>query len=187
VPDSVVAAQLAYFIDREPLGRRRLAQKTGLTEMAVRIELERMRDQQFVTLGRAGVELTLPGHQHFAPILDRVRAIEPVDLTNLRVDTVALAAQIVGKTRDPVWSLRDTAVREGATGLLLLRFGPDGWAFAHNEEPARLQNRLDAETLETMFPGAAPDELLIIVSAPGRGPAGLGLWRVLLAVLALAK
>jgi hypothetical protein len=181
--ESVAALQLAYHAGRSRLGRRRLALRTGLTEMSVRIELERMRERKLVKIERSGVELTSAGRRRFAPFLEPIRAIAEVRLTSLHVDDVALAGHLASGKTDPAWTLRDAAIREGATGLLLLRFGPDNWCFAHDDEPVRLHNPQDAATIRTAFPEPHPNDLLLIACGPDLGSAGRGLWRALLTVL----
>jgi hypothetical protein len=181
--ESVAAVQFAYHIGRSRLGRRRLALRTGLTEMAARIELERLRDRKLVVFGRSGVALTAAGRRRFARFLEPVRSVTEVELTSLRIDDVGLAAHLAGGKTGPVWTLRDAAIREGATGLLLLRFGPDGWCFAHDAEPIRRRNPQDATAIDETFPDRRKEDLLLIASGPDLGRAGLGLWRVVLTVL----
>jgi hypothetical protein len=185
--ESVSALQLAYHISLARLGRRRLGLRTGLTEMTVRIELERLRDRRLVRLHRSGVELTPAGRRRFAKFLEPIRSIAEVELTSLRVDDVSLAAHLATGDAGPVWALRDEAVREGATGLLLLRFDSDSWRFAHNDEPIRLQNPHDAATIDAAFPDPHPEDLLLIASGPDLKNTGLGLWSALLTVLAASS
>lgn len=183
--DESVALQLAYHISVARLGRRRLAAQTGLSEMAVRIELERMRDRGFVRLARSGVELTAAGRRHFRGLLDRIVRVGPVGLSpSLRLDDVALAAHLTSGVPDSVWAVRDAAVREGATGLLLLRYGPRGWAFAHDGEPVGLRNPRDADAIGAAFPDPSDGDFLPIAFGSNAKDAGLGLWRAVLVLLA---
>ncbi len=181
--ESPAALQLAYQISGARLGRRRLAHRTGLTEMSVRTELDRLRDRKLVRLQRAGVDLTPAGRRRFARLLDPIRSVAQVELTSLRLDTVGLAAHLAAREADPAWALRDEAIREGATGLLLLRFGHASWSFAHDGEPIAPDNPEDARTIEAAFPGPSAGDLLLIASGPDLKRAGLGLWRAVLAVL----
>ncbi len=184
VEGSAAVLQLAYHISHARLGRRRLALQTGLTEMTVRIELERLRDRRLVRLQRSGVELTPAGRRRFARFLKPIRSVAEVKLTSLRVDDVGLAAHLAPGDTGPVWTLRDEAVREGASGLLLLRFGPKGWSFAHNDEPIHLHNKRDAATIDETFAEPREGDLLLIASGPELKRAGLGLWRAIFTVLA---
>ncbi len=181
--ETVAALQIAYHVSGGRLGRRRLADVTGLTEMATRIELERLRDRGLVVLPRSGAELTPAGRRRFAPLLNPIRSVAEVSLTSLRVDDVNLGAHIAERMIGPAWDLRDHAIREGASGLLLLRFGRDGWAFAHNEEPVRLHNKDDASKLDKAFPDPQTGDLLVVASGPDIGRTRLGLWRVILHTL----
>jgi len=183
VEESVSALRLAHHISTSRLGRRRLALRTGLTEMTVRIELERMRSRGFIRLRRSGAELTTSGRRHFGPLLDPIRSVAEVELTSLRVGDISLAAHLARSKMGPVWTLRDEAVREGSTGLLLLRFGRDGWSFAHDDEPIRPDNPEDTRTIDTTFPEPSEGDLLLIASGPDLRSAGRGLWRVVLTIL----
>ncbi len=180
--DTIAAAQLAYHAHTARLGRRRLALRTGLTEMAVRIELERLRDRGFVELARTGVVLTEAGERHFRPLFAAIRSVTRADLSSLRIGDVHLAAHVAADSGDPIWELRDAAIREGTTGLLVLRYAEDGWVFAHDGEPVRQRNPADAETLANEFPQSAEGDMLIIAAASDLRCAGLGLWRVLLRI-----
>ncbi len=181
---SAAALQLVYHIHQARLGRRRLAQLTHSTEMSVRTELERLRARGFVRLDHSGVSLTDAGLQRFAPLLGFVHSVADVVLTSLYIDRFALAAHLAAVEPGPVWTLRDASIREGATGLLLLQFGPDGWSFAHNGEPIHTRNVRDAETIGSTFPDSAPADLLLISAGPVPRSAGLGLWQVVLTLLA---
>ncbi len=186
--DEAIALQLAYHITTARLGRRRLATQTGLSEMAVRIELERMRDRGFVRLLRSGVELTAAGRRHFRVLLRPIVRVGSVGLSpSLRLDDVGLAAHLTVGATDSVWAVRDAAVREGATGLLLLRYDPGGWAFAHDGEPVGLRNPRDAEAIGAAFPDPGDGDLLPVAFGPDVKGAALGLWRAVLTLLARAR
>ncbi|MGB2982816.1 MAG: hypothetical protein WBC63_03010 [Candidatus Bipolaricaulia bacterium] len=181
--ESGTTLQLIYHVGLEGLGRRRLAESTGLSEMTVRLELERLRERGYVDLKRAGPELTNQGRHHFAPVFERIGAVQALELTTLRLDAVALAAYSFLKESPPAWAIRDVAIREGATGLVLLQYSESGWSFTHDDEPVRLRNAHDALTIETAFPDPACEDGLIIASAPDRRLAGLGLWGAIGGVL----
>jgi len=177
--DPAIRLQLIYYVGKAHLGRRRLAAVSGLSEMSVRLELQRLRDAGWVTIDRSGVELTKSGRRRFASVLNRIRDVCEVDLTSLRLDACALAGLVATHERSAVWAVRDLAVREGATGLLLLRFSALGWSFSHDGEPVAERNPTDAGTLATTFPEATADDRLVVAFAPDLGSAGLALWRVL--------
>lgn len=186
--DPAVRLQLVYHVGRAHaakghLGRRRLATVSGLSEMSVRLELQRLRDAGWATLARSGVELTKSGRRRFASVLDRICAVHEVDLTSLRLDACALAGLVAGPVREPAWTLRDRAIREGATGLLLFQHEANGWCFAHNHELIETHNPTDAVTIRDAFPKAGQRDRLILASAPDRRRAGLGLWHVINAIV----
>lgn len=186
--DPAAGLQLVYHIGKaraakKHIGRRRLASISELTEMSVRLELQRLRDAGWVTVDRSGIELTESGQRRFSSVLDRIREVREIDLTSLRIDTCMLAGLVAAPTSDSAWTLRDHAVREGATGLLLLEYEASGWCFTHNHEPIVVHNPEDAETVRAAFPEAGQQDRLILASAPDRRRAGLGLWHVIRAIV----
>lgn len=177
--EPAVALQLAHHISLSRLGRRRLALVTGLSEMAVRIELDRLRDRGLIRIERAGVELTDAGNAHFAPLLESIRDLCEVEFTSLRLGQVALAAHVRAEELSAAWILRDRAVREGASGLLLLSWNQDAWRFAHDGEPITVRNTRDARTIAKSFPDPREGDRLVIAFGPTLQQASLGLWHVL--------
>ncbi len=174
---SLVALQLAYHITRERLGRRRLAKRAGLTEMVVRAELERMRSSGWIRIQRAGVEWTSAGKRAFAQLLDPIRHVDDLSLKSLQLDRAQIGALLSDSTPPPAWQLRDAAIREGATGVMLMLHDATGWVFSHDFEPVRQRNPEDADEIERVFADAGEGDLLLIVFAPARRQAGRGLWR----------
>ncbi|MBU0595637.1 hypothetical protein KJ567_03025 [Candidatus Bipolaricaulota bacterium] len=177
--EAAAALQLAYHVGRSRLGRRRLALATGLSEMAARVELERLRDRGLIRIERAGVELTDAGSAHFAPMLEPIRGICELALTSLRLGLVALAAQVRAEERSAAWILRDRAVRGGASGLLLLAWDDAGWRFAHDGEPVSRRNARDAAAIEYAFADPQDEDRLVIAFGSTLPQASLGLWHVL--------
>lgn len=174
--------QLVYYVEREGLGRRRLAERTGWSEMTVRLELERLRNEGLLELSRAGPRLTALGRRRFGPSFRRIRDVRSLDLTSLRVDAACLCGHVREGETPNAWIARDAAIRAGASGLILLGFGEDGWTFAHDGEPVDGQNPGDAERLRTAFEGAETGDVLLLSFGPTAAAAGRGLW-VLLADL----
>ena len=180
-----VTHQLIYLVAKEKLGRRSLAQRTGLSEMTVRLELERLRDKKWVALSKPGVTLTNTGRKQFAGLLALVKAVKELSLTSLASDKASQVALVScrGRGGQPAWWYRDHAVREGASAMVLLRYATYGWRFAHDMERIGIQNAGDERVIESAFPEREEGDLLIIVSAPDRRRAGLGLWRVITELL----
>ena len=177
---SITALQLAFLLQDERLGRRRLAARTGISEMTVRLELEQLRTCQLVRLDRQGCELTDEGLRTFSPVLGLVVKVLPVELTGLRIDVVSLAAHLRGRDHVPAaWKLRDEAIRAGASGLIMLSRHEGEWTFSHDQELVRVQYLNDAEQLEQSFPEANPNDFVLIASGPDRSVCAQGLWRAI--------
>ncbi|MFC2081617.1 DUF4443 domain-containing protein [Candidatus Bipolaricaulota bacterium] len=183
--EAVTALQLAHHISRSRLGRRRLALATGLSEMTVRIELERLRDQELVLIERSGVALTSAGNSHFEASLNPILGIHSVELTSLRLGPIALAAHVRVPECSAAWVLRDLAVREGASGLLLLARNGGEWRFAHDEEPLQVNNPEDAMAIEQAFPAPNSGDRLVVTFGSTLQLAGQGLWSVLAEITSL--
>jgi len=184
---STTALQIAFMLRDERLGRRKLAERSGLGEMVVRLEVERLRDQGLIQLDRAGCRLTPKGIRRFGPLLNPVRRVIPVDLIELRMDGVHLAAHLIahraGFLDGPsAWTLRDAAIREGATGLISLSWSGTDWTFAHNAEPVRTLNPKDAERLAETFPEPGPEDSLLVAAASDPVSCSSGLWAVIRAL-----
>jgi len=177
---SAIALQIAFMLREERLGRRRLAKRVGLGEMAVRLELDRLREAGLVHLDRAGCRLSPKGVRAFRPFLDPVRKLIPVDLAELRMDEAHVAAHLaMGLDGPSAWALRDAGIRAGATGLISLTRIEDEWAFSHNGEPIRAQNPRDAEQLSSRFPNPAPGDSLLLSAGPDLAMCTSGMWTVI--------
>lgn len=177
--ESSVTLQIVFSLGQGRLGRRRLAGCTGLSEMEVRLELERLRGLGDVNLRRSGAELAQAGRARFAPLFERLHSVFELELVSLQLDAVALAALLSVEERSPAWAFRDQAVREGATGLVLLRFGKEGWSFTHNDEPIGAHNPQDEAVINAAAHRAGRGDRLVIAFGPDRRRTGLGLWRVI--------
>lgn len=172
-----------YAIERQRLGRRRLAAAIGSTEMATRLELERLRDAGHVELTRAGPRLTAAGRRSFRFLFDAVLEVLPLTLATLRIDEGCVTARLSGTTAPPAWEARDAALRAGASGLLVLVRASNAWAFAHDNEPVALRNGEAAATLEEAFAHSTPGEHLLISFGPDHAAAARGLWGLLAEIL----
>jgi len=182
-PTDGTTLQLVFLVSGEHLGRRRLARRTGLSEMTVRLELERLRDAGFLTLGKSGATLTNSGKERFALLLSHVKRVIEIALLPLAQDAVTQAALLSCPTARPPWWYRDLIIREGGSALILIHYRPEGWCFSHSEEKVSDQNPHDERMIEGAFPLRREGDLLLIVSAPDRKSAGLGLWRVITEIL----
>ena len=182
-----ITHQLVFLLARESLGRRSLAQRSGLSEMTVRLELERLRDEGLIASVRTGVTLTDSGKSRFRPLLAHVRVLKELSLMSLAWDEITLAALISQTERHPVWWYRDQAIRQGATAMVMLRYAKEGWCFAHDMEAIGVQNPHDELVIEQAFSTKTTGDLLVIVTAPDRLRASLGLWSVITELLSTAE
>lgn len=180
---SPILNQLVFLLSQERLGRRSLACRTGLSEMTVRLELERLRNEGFVTMAKSGVALTNLGRERFLPLLSSIKGFQQLALTTLARDTVSVGALLPYKETGPAWWHRDHAIREGASGMVMLRYEQKSWCFTHNLEEIGTKNKHDERVIEATFPTQKEGDLLVIVSAPDRRRASLGLWRVITELL----
>ncbi len=179
-----VTLQLVFLLSRERLGRRRLARRAGLSEMTVRIQLEKLRDQGFLVLDKSGGALTSAGRERFAPVLDHVADVQQLSLYSLAQDTITVAALLSDtEQQHPSWWYRDHAVRGRASAMILIRCCANGLCFSHSKEQVGVHNPRDERLIEGAFPFRREGDLLLLVSAPGRKSAGLGLWRVITEIL----
>jgi DNA-binding transcriptional ArsR family regulator len=175
--------QLVYWIDRAKLGRRRLSEATGLTEMAVRLELDRLRDAGLVEIRRIGPRLTAAGAQRFRELQRCLVVLKPLELSTLRIAPHCVGAHVVDACLPAAWEARDTAVRAGAAGLLCLRRMAERWVFAHDHESIEEKNRADAEVLEVAFGGANEGANLLLSYGTTERGASDGLWALLAEIL----
>jgi DNA-binding Lrp family transcriptional regulator len=178
-----ITLEVAFLLEEERLGRRSLARRTGLSEMTVRLELERLQKKGLITTDRRGVTLSALGGKRFSPLLKHIKQVAEPSLHSLAQDTITLAALLSCPTARPPWWYRDLVIREGGSALILIRYRREGWRFAHNEEKVSDQNPRDERVIEGAFPLRREGDLLLIVSAPERKSAGLGLWRVITEIL----
>ena len=178
-----IMLEVAFLLKEERLGRRSLARRTGLSEMTVRLELERFQNKGLITTDRRGVTLSALGGERFSPLLTHIKQVAEPSLHSLAQDTVTQAALLSCPTARPPWWYRDLVIRQGGSALILIRYRPEGWCFSHNEEKVSNQNPHDERMIEGAFPLRREGDLLLIVSAPDRKSAGLGLWRVITEIL----
>lgn len=187
-----LAGGLAWLLHQHgPTGRRSLAKASGLGEIVVRQEVERLERLGLVAIDRRGARLTARGREEFAAILARVKGVRELQLRGLALDRFTLGAVVAragGAEAGPAgrrasWQLRDLAVREGASGVLLIAYTASALRFSDSSEPVGARNPEDAALLREGFPGLEEGDLLVLVCAAGRGAAYLGLWRIILELI----
>jgi len=181
-----VTFQLIFLLYEQKLGRRTLARCTDLSEMTVRLEMDRLREEGFLAVDKQGAALTALGKERFASLFT-VRALQEISLTTLAKDAVNLAALLSCPAARPPWWYRDHAVREGASAMLLIRCCVDGLYFFDSKEQIGTHNPHDEQVIKGAFPFRRKGDLLVIVAAPDRKRAGLALWRVIGEILSEAR
>ncbi|MDY6766523.1 MAG: DUF4443 domain-containing protein [Candidatus Nanohaloarchaea archaeon] len=181
VPRYYAVAAL-YHIGNEEIGRRRLAGEIGLTESKTRTMLDHMRDAGYIT-ARETLTLTEEGATIYDELEDRIKQIAPVDLTYLGVDDTSLAALVSDTEVEDEVMLRDEAVRAGATGMTVLHYDGGFHLPSDPGEAAPKEGQDDLDHLDETFSGAAPDDIVLVVSAGEIEAATAGLWRTVLSIL----
>lgn len=177
-----IADQLAWLLNRRRWGRRSLARTTGLGEMVIRQELERLRSMGLAEMDRRGTRLTSRGRREFATVIARVEDVKELDLQELGLDRLTVGALIGGAVGGgSSWQFRDLAIRAGASGAILIACTSKGPRFGDSGELLAARNPHDAALLRESFPAKVGD-LIVLVSAPDRRRAHLGLWQIIGAI-----
>jgi len=177
--------RLVYALDQRTLGRRTLVERTGISEMTVRTHLNKLRRAGLVKMAKAGTTLTPKCLETFEKLFECVISVGELELEELALDHHNAAAVVRRlETLRESWRYRDAAVREGATGALLLVKRPDGWGWCEDPTPLGEQNPHDAPYLEHCVK-AHPGDGLIIAFGPSVEPARRGLWSVLVELFPL--
>ena len=176
--------QLLHAIRDEPMGRRTLVEKTGISEMTVRTHLNRLRDAGYVRMAKAGTTLSETGKASLENLFERVVEVRELRLSDLSLDRFNAAA-LVKRSEEALHKsliLRDAAVRAGASGAILLLKESGGWVFAEDRVPVSNQNPKDAELLaKTMH--AQDGDVVIIAFGPTFRVAQAAIWNVIIQFL----
>jgi DNA-binding Lrp family transcriptional regulator len=179
-----IAYQLLYELRATPLGRRTLVKRTGLTESAVRTELEKLEARKLVSFSKLGTALTARGRRFLSEKLSAIIDIREAQLKNLMLDRYGRMA-LVRRAADGLsaWLYRDIAVREGATAALFLAKRKGVLRFVEEREALAKKNPDDSRLIEQAFPAMKNDDLIIIAFGPDPGAAARGLWAILRALV----
>ncbi|MFB6292012.1 MAG: DUF4443 domain-containing protein [Candidatus Nanohaloarchaea archaeon] len=167
-----------YYIGSEDIGRRRLAERLGLSESKTRTMLDHLRDAGYVTADDH-TKLSGNGEELYSDSLSRVKRIERLELEEVAVGDINVAALVMG-AESRIGSgleVRDEAVRAGAEGMTVLHF-EDGFKF-----PGEQLGEEELEELDEEFDDAWKGDALLISSAGSVEKAVAGLWRALFYVL----
>ncbi len=177
-----VAAALLFALEAGPLGRRTLVERTGVTESTVRTHLNKLRERGWVQFAKPGTSLTGAGREAFAPLFRAVRDVETVDLVELELPGVQLAAHLRAPDGEASWAVRDRAIRGGADGAVLLRYD-DAFRFLDTRDSLRAP-RAEA-ALASAFPDVRPGDLVLVAFGADFAPTARGLWRMVVELLDL--
>ena len=172
--------QLLHAIKDEPLGRRTLVERTGITEMTVRTHLNKLRDAGLVLMAKAGTGLSEAGKASLETLFERVVEVRELNLHDLSLDRFNATA-LLNRSADALEKslhLRDAAVRAGASGAILLIRERDGWVFAEDRVQVSKQNPRDAELLSKKM-SAREGDVLIITFGPTLRVAQAAIWNVI--------
>lgn len=178
---SPLTLQLVFLLQDKILGRRTITDLIGASESSVRTELEKLRKNGFVEMKKRGTYLTERAREAFSHLLEIVLDVKNVDFDQLVLDDYSLVALIRGidELRWEVWRYRDLAVREGATGMVLLKVDQNQLQFADTGEKITTKNSEDAVKLEKHFPQWKKGNYFIIVFGPDKLPVERGLWQII--------
>ncbi len=185
MPNGKLNSQIAYLISQNVMGRRTIAQVTGYTESVVRTQLEKLQDKDWVKMSKQGTELTAEGRRRYREVLEKVKGIKNLCLGKLRVDKFNMACRIEVDEKLKTWSVRDLAVKEGASGAVFISCINNQLKFADSEQNLSEQNPQDANAIKEAFPNRKSGELIAIVFGPDKGSANQGLWKIITELLGM--
>lgn len=178
-------SQIAYILNQNRLGRRTLAKKTGYTESVIRTQLEKLQNQGLVQMTKLGTELTQKGKKVYKKVLEKIKGIKPLELGELQVDKINLSALIEGVDNFKTWSLRDLAVKKGATGAIFISCIDDELNFTDSDQKVVKRNPQDVQIIKKAFPQRYDQDLILIVFGPKRCEVNRGLWEITIKLLGI--
>jgi predicted transcriptional regulator len=180
--DESYALLALHFLGNEEIGRRRLAERLGLTESRTRTMLEHLREAGFVKAGDT-MELAGLGKKIFSEMDEKIHKIQEVELENISMRGENIAALMRNVEIESSIRIRDEAVRGSARGMTILTYD-DGFNFPEEQKPDTDEILTELVHLEDRFP-AGKDDKLLISSASDIEDAKSGLWSAVSAVLDL--
>ncbi len=175
---------LLFHLRRGPLGRRTLVERTHWTESVVRTELEKLEALGWVEFAKPGTFLSDAASAALGEFFARVPRVAELALVEMGLDRHACGALVRGVTRAPkTWQLRDAAVREGGTGILLLSREPSGLKLTDVDASFSRRNAHDAARVESALGPSEVGDWVVIVFAGDASRAAAGLWRALMDIV----
>jgi len=112
--------QVIFLLGTSPVGRRKLAQELGSTEMKTRSLLKEMQKKGFVQFEKQGCVLTARGKREHTKISSLIAEFKQLNFGRDALDTACVGAGLKKNPGLPAWEVRDLAVRGGATGAFVL-------------------------------------------------------------------
>jgi predicted transcriptional regulator len=181
--DTSYAVLALYYLGNEEIGRRKLADRLGLTESRTRTMLEHLRVEGLVEAGKTMNLTTSRGEELFGEINGKLVEIREVDLENISMRGENITALMRDVNVKSSIRVRDEAVRGGARGMTILTYD-ERFNFPEEQKPDSEKIEAELEHLEEQFPAERGDKLLIS-SAENINEAKQGLWNAVSAVLDL--
>ncbi len=175
-----LALHIVFVLSYRPLGRRKLTSRTFASESKVRTCLEKLRNKKLVRMEKEGTKLTERGRSFFAPLFESVGGPSKIDLSNVGLSETGMSAGLKGLEDldyEP-WKCRDLAVKEGASGSLILKIDED-LTFADTGEEVGAKNPKLRSKITDRFGGWRDFDFLVMVSGPDYESADRGLWRII--------
>ncbi len=172
---------LVHHLREGALGRRTLVERTGWTESVVRTELEKLEAHGWVGFAKPGTSLTPQASERLAGFFDQVPRVERLGLAEIELDRSACGALVRAHADPPkTWQVRDSAVREGASGILVLRKEPSGLRLLDVDASFSRRNPHDAARVESALGPCDVGDFVVIVFAADPGRAMAATWRALI-------
>jgi predicted transcriptional regulator len=162
--------------DEGPMGRLELSRELGIGEGTIRTIIRRLTKAGIITTGEDGCRLTRKGVTLYNRLRKKLSRVQPVDAHELSLDKTSAAIVVKASGGLVRWGVeqRDAAVRAGATGACTLVYKNGAYLMPTGSADSRL-NPADklARVLSELF-APSDNDVLIIVSAPGKELAGYG-------------
>ncbi len=163
--DASVYWSLYVLSDGKRMGRKRLAEESGVGEGSMRRILDSLKENNFVEIKQTGITITKAGLAYLSEL--PIRVIE-IDASKIVLGDYSQAIMVKGASRliDNGLQQRDAGIRAGALGCttLVMRDGelilPPSWSIDENEPEV-------AEHIKEVS-NMVDDDIIIIGSADNK-------------------
>ena len=172
---------LLHHLREGAVGRRTLVERTGWTESVVRTELEKLESHGWVEFAKPGTSLSPAASERLADFFEQVPRVARLDLAEIELDRSACGALVRAHSDPPkTWQVRDSAIREGASGILILRKEASGLRLLDVDASFSRRNPHDAARVESTLGPLEPGDFAVIVFASDAARAMAATWRALI-------